>query len=58
MTKFAAKNGHLDCLRYAHEHGCIIDIMAAEYAENNGHLDCLQYVRDHESITEIQWSSV
>ena len=40
----AAKNGHLDCLIYAHEHGypwrsSICDIIA-----KNGHLDCLKYV--------------
>jgi hypothetical protein len=39
----AAKFGHLDCHRYAHENGCPWTIYTCYYAARNGHLDCLRY---------------
>jgi hypothetical protein len=42
-TTLAAKNGHLDCLRYAHENGCEMSHLITVEAAANGHLDCLQY---------------
>ena len=44
---FAAMIGHLDCLQYAHEHGCEWDERVCTYAAKNGHLDCLTYAREH-----------
>ena len=40
-TGIIAKNGHLECLKYAHEQGCDIDIC---YAALGGHLDCVIYI--------------
>ena len=39
----AAKNGHLECLKYAHENGCPWDKNTCLWAAANGHLDCLEY---------------
>ncbi len=41
--RYAAENGHFDCLRYAHENGCPWDETTCRYAAENGHLDCLRY---------------
>ena len=43
----AAKNGHLECLKYAHENNCPLDSEIFYYAAENGHLDCLKYVYHH-----------
>ena len=37
----------LECLKYAHEHGCPWDILTCMYAALNGHLDCLQYAHEN-----------
>ena len=39
----AAKNGHLECLEYAHKNGYPL----GEDAAMNGHLDCLQYAHEN-----------
>jgi hypothetical protein len=39
----ASKNGQIECLKYAHTHGCPWDEMTCEVSAGNGHLDCLQY---------------
>ena len=40
-------NGQLECLKYAHEHGCPWDEGRARAAAENGHLECLKYAREH-----------
>lgn len=44
-TVWAAMNGHLDCLKYAHENGCPWDSQTTALAAEYGHLDCLEYAR-------------
>lgn len=44
---YAARNGHLECLKYAHEHGCPWDEDTCACAAMNGHLECLKYARQH-----------
>ncbi len=39
----AAKNGHLDILKYAHENGCAWNLDTTTSAAVNGHLECFQY---------------
>lgn len=39
----SAKIGKINCLRYAHEHGCPWDAATCKYAFDYGHPDCLQY---------------
>ena len=34
--------GELECLRYAHEHGCIWDDKTFAGAASNNHLNCLE----------------
>lgn len=41
-SKFA-KEGKLDCLRYARENGCLWDDRTTTAAAVNGHLECLRY---------------
>jgi hypothetical protein len=43
----AAKNGHFDCLKYAHENGCKWDEWTCKYAAGNGHFDCLKYAHEN-----------
>ena len=43
----AAENGHLECLKYAHEHGCPWDEWTCESAAEKGHLECLKYACAH-----------
>lgn len=38
---------HLDCLRYAHEHGCTWDETTCNYAAHMGCVPCLQYAHEH-----------
>ena len=43
QAHWARKNGHLDCLKYLHEHGCPWDEGTCLAAAKNGHLNCLNY---------------
>ena len=41
------KNGHLDCLKYAHENGCSWDIETCANATYGCCLDCLKYAHEN-----------
>jgi hypothetical protein len=41
--KYAAKNGQLECLKYAHENGCPWNKWTCINAAENGHIECLKY---------------
>ena len=43
VCEFAAQNGHIDCLKYAHQQGTSLTSKVCEFAAQNGHIDCLQY---------------
>ena len=43
----AAQNGHLECLKYAHENGCPWNEMTCSKAAENGHLECLKYAHEN-----------
>lgn len=45
---FAAKNGHLEVLKYAHENGCPWNVKICSYASLNGHLEVLKYAHDND----------
>ncbi len=45
-AKWAAENGHLDCLRYLNEIKAPIDSGAATLAAGHGHIDCLRYLSE------------
>ena len=47
VTRSAARAGHLDCLKYAHENGCPWDAGACEDAARRGKLDCLRYLHEN-----------
>ena len=54
----AAKNGHLEILKYAHENGCPWNEWTCEMAAKYGHLDCLKYAHENgcpwdEEICEV-----
>ena len=53
----AVINGHLDCLKYAHENGCEWDSKTCYGAAQYGHLDCLKYAHENgcEWNVEICW---
>ncbi|ATZ80151.1 ankyrin repeat domain-containing protein [Bodo saltans virus] len=44
---YAAINGHLECLKYAHENGCPWDSNTCLQAAGNGHLECLKYAHEN-----------
>ena len=57
-TFWAVRNGHLDCLIYAHEHGCLWHEITTARAAGNGHLKCLKYAHEqgcpwHEGTTSF-----
>ena len=43
----SATNGHLECLRYAHEQGSPWDEETCRLASQNGHLECLRYAHEN-----------
>jgi hypothetical protein len=43
----AAKNGHLDCLKFAHENGCPWSENTTSYAARGGQLNCLKYSHEN-----------
>lgn len=42
----AAEGGHLQCLRFAHQHGCDWDTKTCTAAAQKGHLECLMYAHE------------
>ena len=58
-TWFAARYGHLDCLKYLHENGCPWKENATWSAASNGHLDCLKYLHENECPwdKDVTWSA-
>ena len=40
-------SGHLDCLKWAHEHGCDWSSHTCRDAALGGNLDCLIWAREH-----------
>ena len=44
---WAAKNGYLNCLKYAYKNGCPFDMMISECAASNGYLNCLKYLHEN-----------
>src|SRR5205823_2481673 len=49
----AAKNGHIICLKYAHENGCKLNSETCKSAASNGHLECLKYAYEN----GCEWNS-
>jgi hypothetical protein len=47
IGKYAAKNGHLDCLKLAHNFGIKLDKHIPINAAIRGHLDCLKYAYEN-----------
>ena len=47
LTRIFAKEGHLDCLKYAHDNGFPWDTETCSEAALGGHLDCLEYAHDN-----------
>ena len=43
----AAENGHLECLKWAHESGCPWNDDTCLYAALNGRLECLKYAHEN-----------
>ena len=43
----ASENGHLECLKYAHENDCTWDEIICKYAAKNGYIECLKYAHEN-----------
>ena len=39
--------GHLDCLKYTHENGCLWNKSTCMKAAEYGYIDCLKYAHDN-----------
>jgi hypothetical protein len=50
IAVYAARYGHLACLRYAYEHGCRLNYQVYVDAASNGHIDCLRYALKQECM--------
>jgi hypothetical protein len=48
LTLAFAKEGYLDCLKYANEIGCPLNKDTTYGAASNGHLDCLKYAHEND----------
>ncbi len=51
----AATNGHLDCLRYAHENGCEWSEITCRYAVRNGNLDYLYFASKNGNLNCLRY---
>jgi hypothetical protein len=45
--RLAATNGHLECLKYAHENDCSWDKWICAYAAGNNYIECLKYAHEN-----------
>lgn len=54
ICSIAAKNGHLDCLMFAHEIGFAWNRNTCYLAASKGHLECLQFAYEN----ECPWDSL
>lgn len=53
---YAARNGHLDCLKYLHETAkAPWDSRAVRYAHENNQTECVQYLLDKRCPLPIGW---
>ena len=48
LCDYTVKMGKLDCLKYAREQGCHLNINICYHAAKNGRLYCLQYAHEQE----------
>jgi len=54
---YAAKGGHLECLKYLHEEVKVPwDLSTAAYAAENGHLHILEYLVEHKYNEYDEWA--
>ena len=47
LCDYAAINGYLECLVYAHERGCKWDSNTCKYAYKSANYKCVKYMLDH-----------
>jgi hypothetical protein len=47
ICRYAAKNGHLECLILAHKYGCFWDIRVCEDSASRGQYECLKYAHEN-----------
>ena len=47
-TSTAALNGHIECLKYSHLHGCPWHPYTTYYAARYGHSECLKYAYEND----------
>ena len=49
------ENGHLECLKYAHENGCpLSEILLC--AADDGHLECLKYAHENDFVLGMKYT--
>jgi hypothetical protein len=44
---YAAQNGHINCLKYAHENGCPWNELTCFFAAKNSNIECLRYAYEN-----------
>jgi hypothetical protein len=48
ICSVASENGHVDCLEYLHNNGCVLSDRTINRTVTNGHLECLMYLHEHD----------
>lgn len=55
VCECSSLNGHIKCLRYAHENmNCVIDVSTFANAASEGHFKCLKYIHKNISTPNIE----
>src|SRR3989442_219830 len=47
ITRESARDGYINCLKYARENGCKWDKRTTAYAAKNEQIECLKYAREN-----------
>ncbi len=56
VAEVAAETGHLDCLQYAHQHGCALTDRVLVLAKASGSVECINFVIETQCEIQRQYA--